>query len=603
MTQKLFDFDSTFESGDAPEFLLTLDEIYERADQQLLERLAEDRRIERKTARFSGDSLGEYFSMWANTNPDGGLIASGIANSGEMLGCKGLSTERLNRLENTAHVFCADAPHTFRRIAVTNVNGEQDFILLFRVKYHPDTVVKTSGGKSFERRGSEKHELTGDEIREMEFDKGQVSFEEQPCRLKYPEDFDIQRVRTWAAKVREIMGSGHALSDQEILANRHLGRFEGGGLVPYNACALLFAKDPRSLFAGCRIRVMRFEGETEGTGEKYNAVKDVWVEGTIPEIIEHASEVIDAQLRTFSPLKNGKFELVDEFPKVAWYEAVVNACVHRSYGNGMKNINIFVRMFDDHMEIESPGPFPPFVTAENVYQMHKPRNPRIMEALYFLGTVRMNREGTRRMRDTMSAMGLPDPVFSQEEIGYALVRVTLKNNIHQRKVWIDRDVSDIIGSAIAAGLSQDEKRILNLVAERGQMQVNDIVRSLDLSWQRADDLLKGLWKLGILQYARFRQHKKNLRDPKAFYRLRSDEPLPDGAHEPENRIYREAAISLQAPVMGTPINTGRGHYPFLNAISSCTNRRVGMGKVEIWRGAQDRTQVKGHSRFGISSAC
>ena len=101
-----------------------------------------------------------------------------------------------------------------------------------------------------------------------------------------------------------------------------------------------------------------------------------------------------------------------------------------------------------------------------------------------------------------------------------------------------------------------------------------------VSWQRADDLLKGLWKLGILQYARFRQHKKNLRDPKAFYRLRSDEPLPDGAHEPENRIYREAAISLQAPVMGTPINTGRGHYRMPDTagftIYTCTIRRVSL---------------------------
>jgi predicted HTH transcriptional regulator len=133
----------------------------------------------------------------------------------------------------------------------------------------------------------------------------------------------------------------------------------------------------------------------------------------------------------------------------------------------------------------------------------------------------------------MSAMGLPEPVFSQKEIGYALVRVTLKNNIEQRKVWIDRDVSNIIGHALAARLTEEEKRILNLVAELGHAKVNDIVRSMGVSWQRAHELLTELWKMGVLQYVRFRPLEKNLRDPNAFFRLRSVESLPDGSHEPD----------------------------------------------------------------------
>ena len=51
--------------------------------------------------------------------------------------------------------------------------------------------------------------------------------------------------------------------------------------------------------------------------------------------------------------------------KKAWYEALVNACVHRSYN--LKNMNIFIRMFDDRLEIESPGGFPPLVTPENIF--------------------------------------------------------------------------------------------------------------------------------------------------------------------------------------------------------------------------------------------
>jgi len=51
--------------------LLTAEEIFDQADQSLLEALSEDRRIERKPPTFSGEPLGEYLSMWANTAPDG----------------------------------------------------------------------------------------------------------------------------------------------------------------------------------------------------------------------------------------------------------------------------------------------------------------------------------------------------------------------------------------------------------------------------------------------------------------------------------------------------------------------------------------------------
>jgi ATP-dependent DNA helicase RecG len=210
-------------------------------------------------------------------------------------------------------------------------------VVLFRVFYHSSIVVKQSNGKAFVRRGDECHEMTPEEIRELAVDKGQVPFEEEPCTLSYPGDFDLDAVHAWAAAVRDFMKSGYNLDDEEILENRCLGRIAGGGFHPNNACALLFAKNPRILFAGCRVRFMRFEGTEEKTGAKYNASKDLWAEGTIPQTIEKAEEIVASQLRTFSPLNAaGKFELQEEYPHDAWYEAIVNACVHRSYGNGMR---------------------------------------------------------------------------------------------------------------------------------------------------------------------------------------------------------------------------------------------------------------------------
>jgi ATP-dependent DNA helicase RecG len=510
------------------------DDIFEGADEDLLRRLKEDNRIERKHASFSGTNLGDYVCMWANSAPDGGLIGYGISNDGSIEGCKNLSIDQLNNLDKVSYVYCPDANCQTKRVSVSNKNGESDFIILFRVRYNPHIVVKTTAGKVFIRRGESKCELKPQEIRELQADKGEISFEQEDCGLQWPNDFNGKAASEFATTIKKVRTLSESLSIEEVLTIRHLGRGVHGEFRPNFACLLLFANDPLRLIPGCKIRFQKFEGEQEGTGDKYNAVKDVIFEGCITELIQQVEVMLDSQLRTFSPLDaKGKFYPLPEYPKAAWYEAIVNTCVHRSYGNGMKNIPIFVKMFDDRLIIESPGPFPPFVTPQNIYDMHHPRNPKLMDAMFYMEYVKCAHEGTRRMRDTMRAMSLPEPEFNQKqsEIGNAIVRVTLRNNIKQRRAWIDRDVSKIVSEVIAAGFNEKEIRTVNWVAEHGKITISDTNKLLDISFQSANKLLLDLARRKVFQYIRFKEYRKNVRDPKAFFRLRSNAPLPEGAFE------------------------------------------------------------------------
>jgi ATP-dependent DNA helicase RecG len=267
-------------------------------------------------------------------------------------------------------------------------------------------------------------------------------------------------------------------------------------------------------FPGCKIRFLRFDGEWEGTGEKFNAVKDRWIEGPVAFLITEAESLLDQQLRDFSRLgPDGKFYTAPEYPKAAWYEAIVNACVHRSYG--LKNMNIFIKMFDDRLVIESPGAFPPFVTPENIYDSHHPRNPQLMNALYYLDFVKCANEGTRRMRDTMEDSNLPHPEFQQKDTGHATVRVTLRNDIKHRRVWIDFDASKLVGEAKSSGLTQDEHRAINFAAEHESINVSQFQRLTGRSWKSAKRTLSRLVESGI------HVHKRDLeRDPEAHYVLK-----------------------------------------------------------------------------------
>lgn len=525
--QMLFEFDRD------PLQMMSVDEIYDKADEVLLAKLGEDRRLERKACRFGGSRIGEYFSMWANTQ-GGGLIVLGQSDDGQFEGCRELSDEALNEKEKSGSVFTPDARIDVRRVSVTNKKGQSDFVLLFRVKYHRDIVVRTTAGKAFVRKGQDCIELKPDEIREIQADKGEISFEQQDAAYAWPSDFDTNAVSQFVGAVRTARGLSQNLTSEEILNVRHLGTMTNGIFKPNVACALLFAKDPLRTIPGCKIRFQRFEGTQEGTGEAYNAVKDLVLEGTVPQLVGQLETLLESQLRTFSPLDAAvKFFPVPEYPKPAWYEAVVNACVHRTYGNGMRNMPIFVKMFDDRLIIESPGPFPPFVNSSNIYESHHPRNPKLMDAMFYLDYVKCAHEGTRRIRDTMAGMKLPAPEFRQDEHGPAIVRVTLRNNVNQRRAWIDRDVSKIVSAAIAADLSDDERRALNLAAENGTITVSDANKLLDISWARARRLLLGLAKKRVFQYVRFKPFEKDKRDPNAFFRLRSADQLPEGAFEPK----------------------------------------------------------------------
>jgi ATP-dependent DNA helicase RecG len=460
--------------------LWTPDDIFAAAQREgvaALTRFPEDNRIEWKSVRYEPKDLADYLSMWANTQPYGGLIAVGIEKTAAIGGCIPVGLDRVSELERTGTDHCPDALYDTRRIPATRPDGVADFVLLFRVYYRPDKLVETVRHEAFVRIGNTKRRLTEDEKREIRINKGQIEYEKERVGLRYPADFDDLLIRQFCDQYREKRGLTAGHSREKILYLNHLGSMADGELVPNLACALLFAMDPRNVIPGARIRFMRFEGTEEKTGQQYNCVKDVFVEGPLPTIIQEAEQVIAGQIRNFTRLgTDGKFYTRPEYPLDAWREAVINACVHRSYN--LRNMNIFIKMFDDRLVIESPGGFPPPVTPQNIYDTHNPRNPHLMNALFYFEYVKCANEGTRRMRDMMIGANLPAPEFSQREVGTHQVHVTMRNNIDARKEFVEAGALKIIGENVYEQLSQLEKQVINYIAEHQRLNVSDANRLL-----------------------------------------------------------------------------------------------------------------------------
>ena len=180
-------------------------------------------------------------------------------------------------------------------------------------------------------------------------------------------------------------------------------------------------------------------------------------------------------------------------------------------------MNIFVKMFNDRLVIESPGAFPPPVTPENIYDTHNPRNPHLMNALFYLDYVKCAHEGTRRMRDYMKEANLPEPEFAQKEVGFHQVHVTLRNNVEARKIFVEAGALELLGESIYERLSSEEEIVINFLADKGKINVSDANRVFRKDWHTSKEILEGLAKRKIL-LRRSKTGKE--RGPSAHYILK-----------------------------------------------------------------------------------
>lgn len=115
-------------------------------------------------------------------------------------------------------------------------------------------------------------------------------------------------------------------------------------------------------------------------------------------------------LREFQFLgPDGTFQTVPEYPEFAWFEGLVNAVTHRDYS--FRGDYVRISMFDDRLEITSPGKLPSIVTLDNMRTTRYSRNPRIARTLIEFGWVRELNEGVQRIYGEMQRMLLHDPTF------------------------------------------------------------------------------------------------------------------------------------------------------------------------------------------------
>lgn len=222
-----------------------------------------------------------------------------------------------------------------------------------------DQVIRTNNGSTFLRIGDRTKELKGEDLRNPEYSKSTRYFEDECNMDAEVADLDSELIALYKKKI----GAENVDTEQMLRARGFIKKMNGEPHLT-NAAVLLFAENIQQFYPNCRIRFLRYDGTVEQVGTNINIIKDVNIEYPILRIIDKAKDFIATQLREFTALnsKTGMFQIVPEYPESAWLERVVNAVAHREYG--MAGSYIKVTMFDNRLEIQSPGKLPNIVNVE-----------------------------------------------------------------------------------------------------------------------------------------------------------------------------------------------------------------------------------------------
>lgn len=313
-----------------------------------------------KAIKVSTKKLGVAMSAFANAA--GGDLYVGIGET-EILGSKirtwhGFDDQEAanGHLQSLESLFPLGAEYSYEFLSCP---GSKGLVLHITVQRTPQ-IARAHNKKVYVRRGAQNLEVKGAEaLRRLELDKGIVSYETQPTNA------DLAIV-TESEKLAEFIENVVPMQTPIIFMRKQsLVR----GNKPVVAAVLLFAEEPQAVLPKSGVKLFRYK--TTGTATRDTLADDpITIEGTTYDMISEAVKKTVAMVQGIQRLGPQGLEPV-VYPEKALHEIVTNAVLHRDYSIAT---DVQIRVFDNRIEVESPGRLPGHVTTRNILKTQFSRN-------------------------------------------------------------------------------------------------------------------------------------------------------------------------------------------------------------------------------------
>ena len=330
-------------------------------------RLGEDSGWEFKQVVFSGNRPSKPTrSEWADeiaafANAKGGVLLCGVTDDGEV---QDMSREQIVALDASLVEVSTDSIRPPVRINTEHKELPGGKFLLMEI---PEGDARhDSPGGSYIRTGATKRKMTGDERMRLAQRRGQARFRRFDEQVVPGTGFHTLEEALW----RPLLSAEGAANPELTLTKLALlAPDEAGKVRATVAGVLLCTRNPEQWLPHAGITATRYRGKDRASGQ-------VDAQEIVGPLNRQIADAVAFAIRNMHVAARKEPARVDmpQYSDKALFEALVNAVAHRDYS--IRGSRIRLSMFDDRLEIRSPGPLPNNLTVDSMEQRQATRNER-----------------------------------------------------------------------------------------------------------------------------------------------------------------------------------------------------------------------------------
>ena len=297
--------------------------------------------------------------MIAMSNTKGGMILFGVEDkTGDIVGLDYANLQSIgNRVAAIANDLVKPAVYITTEVVSFDSETAPKKVLLVFVDEGIAKPYKDRHGTIWMKQGADKRKLTDNsEIIRLFQQSGVISVDEMIVPDTSTSDIDKDKVSHYVKRIFPDFDESETIFDDVLYQNLSITKnslLTLGGL-------LFFAKKPQRFRPALCVKAISFYGNSIG-GTQYRDSRDMV--GTIPELFRESMLFFRQNLKHVQKGQDFNSVGILEISEIALEELVQNAFIHRDY---TKNAPIRLMIFDDRIEIVSPGCLPNSLTVEKI---------------------------------------------------------------------------------------------------------------------------------------------------------------------------------------------------------------------------------------------
>ncbi len=310
------------------------------------------------------------------------------------------------------------------------------------------------------RVGATNRKASHENILELERQRMNISFDQEANREVAFDSLNISSIES------RFMLAGKVL-DQSVMKNLNLMIEENGTFYPSNGLLILLGKLDHvsikcSRFKGTAMDV--FLDRKEYDGDLFTQLENA--ENFIKNHIKLSSEIVGLQ-------RKDQYEI----PLEAIRESLINAAVHRDYSNDGRDIKVGI--YDDIVNVVSPGGFPSTITQEDILEGRSEiRNKVIARVFKELNYIEQWGSGIRRIKSSCKNKGLKEPEILEkgDYVDVSLYREIVAQKQVSEEVLISKEYEELISDYLKLNQNKITTKEAQVVLDLGERRSREILR-------------------------------------------------------------------------------------------------------------------------------